>query len=101
MVAYSAVLGVGVTEELGTFIEFFGEAATGQSAGPANSIDFGWTYLLAENLQIDMLAGFGLSDEAADWFIGAGVVYRFGGNGQIERVENLNRRRNIVGARRY
>lgn len=101
VLAYSAVLGLGVTEELGTFIEFFGESATGKSDGPANSIDFGWTYLLSDNLQIDMLAGIGLSDKAADWFIGTGVVYRFGGSGEIERVDNLNRRRNITGATRY
>ena len=37
-VAYTVVLGVALTDELGTFVEFFGEAPTGRGR-PANSID--------------------------------------------------------------
>jgi len=74
-VAYSVVLGVALSQRLGTFIEFFGDAPT--AAGkPANSFDTGFTYLLADNLQIDVLGGVALSEAAEDWFIGAGLVYR-------------------------
>jgi len=74
-VAYSAVLGIALSERLGTFIEFFGEAPTA-TGKPANSLDAGLTYLIADNLQIDVLAGTALSEAADDWFIGAGLVWR-------------------------
>jgi len=74
-VAYTVVLGVALTNELGTFVEFFGEALTGQGK-PANSIDGGFTYALADNLQIDVLGGVGVSEAADDWFFGAGLVWR-------------------------
>ncbi len=74
-VAYTVALGIGLSDQLGTFIEFFGEAPTGVGQG-ANSIDGGFTYLLADNLQVDILSGVGISDEAEDWFAGAGVVWR-------------------------
>jgi hypothetical protein len=74
-VAYSAVLGIALTDELGTFVEFFGEAPTGQGK-PANSIDTGLTYALADNLQVDVLGGVGISEAADDWFVGAGLVWR-------------------------
>jgi hypothetical protein len=74
-VAYSVVLGIALTRQLGTFIEFFGDAPT-TSGKPANAFDTGLTYLLAGNLQIDVLGGVALSEAADDWFIGAGLVYR-------------------------
>ena len=56
-------------------MEFFGEAPTGQGK-PANSLDGGFTYALADNLQIDVLGGVGISEAAEDWFVGAGLVWR-------------------------
>ena len=86
-VAYSAVLGIALTDRAGTFLEFFGSLPTDEGK-PANSIDTGLTYLVTENLQLDVLGGVGLSDDAEDWFIGAGVVYRTGGG-----TTTLDRRR--------
>jgi len=83
-VAYSAVLGIALTDRAGTFLEFFGSVPTDEGK-PANSIDTGLTYLVTENLQVDVLGGVGLSDDAEDWFIGAGVVYRTGGATTLER----------------
>jgi hypothetical protein len=74
-IAYSVVLGIALSERTGTFVEFFGDAPTG-SGKPANSLDAGLTYLLAHNLQLDVLGGVSLSEAADDWFIGAGVVCR-------------------------
>ncbi|UCD48844.1 MAG: transporter [Phycisphaerales bacterium] len=73
--AYSIVLGIALSEQVGTFVEFFGDAPT-HSGKPANSFDAGLTYLLANNLQLDLLGGVGLSEAADDWFIGAGVAWR-------------------------
>lgn len=74
-VAYTVVLGTALSDKLGAFVEFFGEVPTGQGK-PANSFDGGFTYLIADNLQVDMLAGVGVSETADDWFIGAGLVWR-------------------------
>jgi len=74
-IAYSVVLGAALSDRLGTFVEFFGEAPTGDGK-PANSLDGGFTWLLADNVQLDVLAGLGISEDADDWFIGAGLVWR-------------------------
>jgi len=74
---YSVALGIGLTEKWGTFLEAFGEIPTGSSGAPQNYLDAGLTYLLLNNLQFDIRVGLGLSDSADDWFLGAGLVYRF------------------------
>jgi len=74
---YTAALGVGLTEKLGGFVEFFGDIPTGSDGGPANSFDGGFTYLIADNLQLDISSGIGLSDDADDWFVSAGFSIRF------------------------
>ena len=74
---YTAALGMGLTDQLGAFIEFYGEVPTqSNSTGPANSFDGGVTYLLSDDLQLDVSSGFGLSDAAADWFVSAGFSFR-------------------------
>jgi len=74
-VAYSTVLGVALSDQFGTFVEFFGARPTGEGK-PAHSLDTGLTCLIAENVQIDVVGGVGLSDAADDWFVGAGLVWR-------------------------
>ena len=74
-VAYSAVLGIALSDQFGTFVEFFGTRPTG-AGQPAHSLDTGLTYLIADDVQIDIVGGVGLSDAADDWFIGAGLVWR-------------------------
>ncbi len=74
-VAYSAVLGIALSDQFGTFVEFFGARPTG-AGKPAHSLDTGLTCLIAENIQIDVGGGVGLSDAADDWFVGAGLVWR-------------------------
>jgi hypothetical protein len=74
---YTSALGIDLTDRLGCFVEFFGDIPTGNSNGPANSFDGGLTYLIADNVQLDVFSGVGLSDEADDWFIGVGFSVRF------------------------
>jgi hypothetical protein len=74
---YTAALGFGLTDRLGAFIEFFGDIPINGEGGPANSLDGGFTYLLKDNLQVDCFLGKGLSEDAEDWFVGAGFSYRF------------------------
>lgn len=73
---YSAALGISLTERCAGFVEVFGDIPLNAAGGPANSMDGGFTYLLKDNLQLDVLAGLGLSEAAADWFLGAGFSLR-------------------------
>ncbi len=74
---YTAALGIGLTEALGAFVEFFGDIPTySHSPGPENSFDGGFTYQLTDNLQLDASGGIGLSKAADDWFLGIGLSFR-------------------------
>ncbi len=73
----TAALGIPLTERLGAFIEYFGTLVAEGQEDP-HSIDGGFTYLINENLQLDMSGGVGLTDAAPDYFIGIGASWRFG-----------------------
>ncbi|MCP4454270.1 MAG: transporter [Planctomycetes bacterium] len=74
---YTVALGAGITDELGAFVEFYGDVPTqSNSTGPANSFDGGLTYLLSDDMQLDISSGIGLSDAADDWFVSAGIAFR-------------------------
>jgi hypothetical protein len=74
---YTLALGIGVTDRLGAFVELFGAVPASAEGSPAHSLDGGATYLLRDNLQLDLAGGVGLSDAADDWFMGVGVSWRF------------------------
>lgn len=73
---YAAALGIGLTERFGAFAEVFGEEPIDAPGSSAVSLDGGFTYLVRPALQLDLFAGAGLTDEAPDWFVGAGVSFR-------------------------
>lgn len=74
---YTAALGIGLADRLGAFVELFGEIPIDAPGGAAHSFDGGFTYLLRPNLQLDLASGVGLTDDAPDWFVGAGVSWRW------------------------
>lgn len=74
---WTVSVGKSLTDRLGAFVEIYGDAPLSAEGGATSSLDGGFTYLLTDNLQIDILAGAGLSERADDWFIGSGVSYRF------------------------
>ncbi len=74
---YTFVVGVGVGKRAGVFFEVFGDVPASAPGDPAHSFDAGLTYLVRDNVQLDLAAGFGLSDEADDFFVGAGISIRF------------------------
>ena len=45
--------------------------------GPQHIVDFGTTYKLTSNQQVDIRGGAGLSAAALDHFLGAGYSFRF------------------------
>ena len=74
---YTAALGVGLTDRAGAFLELFGAEPIDAPDTSEHSVDGGLTYLLRPNLQLDLAAGAGLTDEAPDWFVGMGISIRW------------------------
>jgi hypothetical protein len=73
---YTVSLGAALGQRWGAFAELFGDVPASASGGPAHSFDGGVTFLVWENLQLDLAAGVGLSAEADDTFVGAGLSFR-------------------------
>ena len=73
---YTVALGFGLNDRLSAFVELYGDIPASASGGPANSFDGGFTYLVRDNLQLDLAGGVGVSDAADDWFVGLGLSLR-------------------------
>ena len=74
---YTVALGFSLSERWGAFVELYGDIPASAGGGPANAFDGGITYLVRENLQLDLAVGAGLSDAADDFFIGLGLSVRW------------------------
>jgi len=74
---YSVVLGFGLSERWGTFVELYGEFPGTAPGDPVHSFDTGLTYAVGPNVQLDVAGGLGLSEGADDWYVGVGVSVRF------------------------
>ena len=71
----SAVVSYSLTRKLGVFLDSY---TLFPSRGSTSSVvDFGTTYLLTNDVQLDASAGFGVGGAAPDNFVGAGVSFRF------------------------
>ncbi len=71
---YSIALGIAITEKAGMYIEGFGLIP--ENGNAEHLLDAGLTYLLMPNFQLDLSAGIGLNNEAADNFVSFGITYR-------------------------
>lgn len=65
------------TERVGTFIEYYGTYPGGKDQDCAHSADGGFSILLSDNCQLDFSAGIGLNEQAPDYFLGAGLSFRW------------------------
>jgi outer membrane putative beta-barrel porin/alpha-amylase len=75
--AASLTAGLSLTDRVGLYLEGFGfskESADGSSTSYVNS---GLTFLLSNDLQLDVRAGAGLDDPHPNWFAGLGAAVRF------------------------
>ncbi|MDR4505746.1 MAG: transporter [Candidatus Scalindua sp.] len=70
---YAVSAGFKITDRFGTFAESFGNVPMSANGNPAHSFDTGFTYKVRNNIQLDASTGVGLSDDADDWFAGAGI----------------------------
>ena len=73
----SVSLAFSITEEIGSYIEYFGFYPNARGTDCAHHIDGGLTFLVAENVQFDVRIGAGLNEEAPDLFTGIGFVIRW------------------------
>lgn len=70
-------VGYDLSEQLGAYTEWYVIAPDGADFDPCqNYFDAGFTYLLSDNLQLDIRYGVGLNEGADDYFAGAGVTWR-------------------------
>jgi hypothetical protein len=78
--AQSLTVGLKFTEQIGMYNEVFGIFPHGHAdplAGPQYYYNFGFTYLVNNNCQLDWRAGWGLNDRSDDFFTGPGGAIRF------------------------
>lgn len=74
---YTTSLGYALADTVGVFGEFFGDVPFNEGGGGAHSIDGGITWRPRPNVQFDASIGVGLTREAPDWFVGAGLSWRW------------------------
>jgi hypothetical protein len=77
-IAQSLVLGIGLTDDVGAYLEwyaFFPHSAN--NVLDQHILNGGFTYHWTNNLMFDIEAGVGLNDAAPDYFIGTGGAVRF------------------------
>ena len=76
--AQSFVVGYGLTDRIGAYSEWFAFFPySADTAKPEHFFNGGFTFLVNNNLQLDIRAGLGLNSAADDYFVGTGAVIRF------------------------
>ena len=73
---YSVVLGVRLTERLGTFLELFGDRQTTGTIATSAAIDGGLTLLVTDIVQVDVSVGRGVWGPTDEVFVGTGLSFR-------------------------
>jgi hypothetical protein len=76
-VAQSWTVALSLTDRVGAYTEWYAFFPTGaDTQKPEHYFNGGFTYLLADDFQIDVRAGVGLNQAADDYFVGVGGVVR-------------------------
>lgn len=78
--AQSFTVGYTLTERLGAYTEWFAlfpTSAVAAGVGPEHYFNGGFTYRVTPNFQLDVRAGVGLNERAADFFAGSGFAVRY------------------------
>jgi len=76
LLEWTVALGIAIRPRVSVFVEAFGSTGLSAAGPPGNSLDGGVTWLLRDNLQLDLAAGAGVSEAADDWFAGVGLSLR-------------------------
>ncbi|MFY0592499.1 transporter [Roseivirga sp.] len=72
---YTAVVGYSITSKLGAFAEFYGFLPSGSTQND-HQIDFGLSYLIDANFQLDIFGGTGFSEISPETIFGFGFSAR-------------------------
>jgi hypothetical protein len=72
---YTLTTGFSITEQFGSYVELYGFLPADQLAD--HRFDCGFTYLINNNLMADLSGGFGITENAPDNYLSAGISYRF------------------------
>lgn len=71
---YTLTGGFDLSEKVGCYVEVFGFAP--QKDVAYHSIDGGFTYLISDNFMIDVSGGFGITENAPDYYTAVGFSFR-------------------------
>jgi hypothetical protein len=71
---YTLVTGITLSDKVGSYLEIYGFLPSGGRSD--HRFDGGFTWLLNHNCMIDLSGGIGLTANAPDWFLSAGISYR-------------------------
>ena len=71
----SVGIGYSLTDRIGTFIECF--VFLPDNNGPSHNLDTALTYLVNDNLQLDINDDIGLNRRADDFYTGVGFAWRW------------------------
>lgn len=71
--SYTLALGYGITDQLSFYVEPYGFLTN--SGDELHLINGGFTYLINDNIQLDLTGGLGLNEPAPDNFIGFGASF--------------------------
>jgi hypothetical protein len=72
---YTFATGLSITNRLGMYAELYGFAPRSSLAW--HGFDGGFTYLINNNIMIDLSGGFGVTENAPDNYVAFGFSYRF------------------------
>jgi hypothetical protein len=73
----SLSLGVAVTGSLGAFIEYYAYLPESSAGSADQYVDAGLAWVVTNDLQLDIRAGTQVGAGETDFFVGAGVAYRW------------------------
>lgn len=76
--AQSWTVAYSLTDTVGAYTEWFALfPSSADTERPEHFFNGGFTYLLSNDIQLDVRAGVGLNDAADDYFVGSGATVRF------------------------
>lgn len=71
---YTLTTGYSINKKLGCYAEVFGFAPEKNQA--YHNLDGGFTYLINNNFMVDLSSGFGITDNAPDYYVSLGCSFR-------------------------
>ncbi|NUM31787.1 MAG: transporter [Bacteroidetes bacterium] len=71
---YTITTGYSISENFGTYIELYGFVS--QKTTPDHRFDTGYTYIIKNNIMLDLSGGLGISQKSPSFFVSLGLSFR-------------------------